>query len=157
MSTTLDHPPTEAVSATEPRRSTAHYRVDIYRAEILERQFPAFDAVMIRECLEGAPVKQAVALLDWAQRKSPKNPYRALRAWARRNRKGFYRPRRDPDRPGADETYRLYLGYMRHKEEEKRQRDGRVLTTSEIERLTREFYAPEYRAASEVPSNREAG
>jgi hypothetical protein len=87
-----------------------------------------------------------VGLLDWAQRKSPQNPYRALRAWARRNQKGFYRLRRDPNRPKANETYSVYLGYIRHKEEEKRKRNSGVLTTSEIERLTREFYAPEYRA-----------
>ena len=71
---------------TRPKKkhSTAHYRVDAERAEILARHFPSLSEIEIRECLEGAPLKQAVSLINWAERKNPANPYKPLRNWARK-------------------------------------------------------------------------
>ena len=126
------------------RHSTVHVRVTIDRAEILENQFVEFSVVEIRECLEGEPLKQAVEILNWALDASPKKPYRALRAWARKNAKGFYSPAlRKTD---ANEEYRLYMLYLRRKGRENEDRGRGSLLPSEIEALTRRYYAPEYRA-----------
>ena len=136
------------------RYSTAHVRVTIERAEILAKQFSAFSVVEIRECLEGEPLKQAIGLLNWAREKDPATPcqttpyritlYRTLRSWARKNGKGFYSAALLKE--DARETYRRYKLYLRRKEEEKRRRGQGSLLPSEIEDLTRMFYAPESRA-----------
>ena len=131
------------------RHSTAHVRVTTERAEILARQFPDFSVVEIRECLEGEPLKQAIGLLNWALEKEAAtpdrtSPYRTLRFWARKNGKGFYSAALL--KGDARETYRRYKLYLRRKEEEKLRRGGGSLLPSEIERLTRWFYAPESRA-----------
>ena len=144
--TTTSTPPI-APSPTEEgseHRSTVHVRVTIDLAEILEKQFVEFSVVEIRECLEGEPLKQAVEILNWALDASPKKPYRALRAWARKNRKGFYSPAlRKTD---TNEEYRLYMLYLRRKGRENEDRGYGSLLPSEIESLTRRYYAPEYRA-----------
>ena len=51
------------------RKSTRGFRVDVRRAEYLQTLYP-FDAVEIRECLEGEPVKKAIGLMTWALEKA---------------------------------------------------------------------------------------
>lgn len=126
------------------RKSTRGFRVDVRRAEYLQTLYP-FDAVEIRECLEGEPVKKAIRLMTWALEKAPARPYFKLRDWARRNEKGFYSPellRRD-----AGEVYREFLAYAEAKRAENEERTGRSsLSPAELEDAARIFYAPRTRA-----------
>ncbi len=128
------------------RRSTRHYVVDDRRAEILASQFEGvFSAADVRETLEGEPVAKALGLLEWASKK--RLPIKTLRAKAKKDRLGYYRPR--GERPDPAEEYRRYLAFVRRKEEESRERRGRSLLREELDALAREFYAPSHRAQME--------
>lgn len=91
-------------------------RVDAFRAEELAAGYPQLDEVMVRETLEGETVGEALGPMRWAKKKSPSNPYRLLRRWARRHQRGFYSPallRRD-----AGEVYREYLAFVETKRQQ---------------------------------------
>ncbi len=127
-------------------RGTRHHVVDDRRAEILAARFEGvFSAVDIREALEGEPVEQALGLLERSAGK--RLPMKALRAKAKKDRLGYYRPRNQ--RPDAAEEYRRYLAFVRRKQEESRKGRGRSLSRGELDSLTREFYAPMHRAQTE--------
>lgn len=126
-------------------RSTRHYTVDVFRADHLAATHPELSPVEIREVFEDEPVKRAIGLILWAKRKAPRNPYRKLKDWARRNERGFYNPavrKRDPH-----EDRRQYMAYLEKKRAEKQRSVGRAeLLPSEVLSLTEEFHAPAYRA-----------
>ncbi|QIN85453.1 hypothetical protein GBA63_22390 (plasmid) [Rubrobacter tropicus] len=131
-------------SPSEPGRARPA-RVDVFRAEELAAGDPRLDGVMIRETLEGEPVGRALGLIRWAKKRSPRNPYRRLRQWARRNERGFYSPallRRD-----AGEVYREYLAFVETKRQEHEAATGApVLPPERLDAVTRTFYAPRSRA-----------
>ena len=64
----------------------------------------------------------AEALIRWAKKRAPRNPYRKLRDWARRNERGFYSPKLL--RRHATQVYREYLAYAEIKRREPRQATG---------------------------------
>jgi hypothetical protein len=133
----------EVVSLIE--RSVAHgaHRVDAEAAERLESLFEhAFSEVEIRECLEDVQMDRALDVLAWA--KGRPDPYPALRNWAVKHRKGFYRPNREL--PSGEELGRREREYVARKERESRESSGCGLTWSEVERLVAGFHAPLYRA-----------
>ena len=150
---TGETPPKKAREA--PRHSTKHYRVTIYRAEALAKTFPSLSEVEIRECLEGAPLRQAVGLINWAERCNPLAPYKPLRNWAKKNRSGFYSE--DVRRIDNNENYRRCMLYIRRKESEMLESGGRALFHGEREALTRGYYAPRYRAETEDALSYAAG
>lgn len=126
------------------KHSTAHFRVDIKRAQILATNHPDLSVVEIRECLEGAPLKQAVNLIHWAERRNPNNPYKPLKNWAKRNQAGFYSPTvRGLD---SNDHYQRCMLFIRDAEEKMLQTSGRNLLPRERENLAWEYYAPRYRA-----------
>ena len=128
------------------RTSTRHYVVNDRRAEILASQFEGvFSAADIREALEGEPVKKALGLLEWAAKK--RLPTKTLRNKAKKDGLGYYRPRHR--RPDAAEEYRRCMALVRRKQEESREKRGCPLSPEELDDLTREFYAPMYRAQLE--------
>ena len=128
------------------RRSTRHYVVDERRAEILAAQFEGlFGAADVREALEGEPVAKALGLLTWASKK--RLPMKALRAKAKKDRLGCYRPK--DGRPDPAEEYRRYLAFVERKQEESLEKRGRSLSREELEALAHEFYAPMHRAQLE--------
>ena len=128
------------------RRSTRDYVVNDRRAEILAAQFEGvFSAVDIREALEGEPVAKGLGLLNWASKK--RLPMKALRAKAKKDGLGYYRPR--ARRPDAAEEYRRCMAFVRRKQGESLEKRGRPLSPEELDDLTREFYAPMHRAAVE--------
>lgn len=132
------HPPSEAGSARPAR-------VDVFRAEELAAGDSRLDEVMIRETLEGEPVGRALGLIRWAKKRSPRNPYRKLRQWARRNERGFYS--RAVLRRDAGEVYRAYLDYVEVKRAEHETATGDpTLSPDRLDVLTRIFYAPRSRA-----------
>lgn len=158
-------PATEAVKSTQPatipaattvpvknpekkpkkaRHSTKHYRVNIDRAETLSGTFPSLSTVEIRECLEGAPLKQAVGLINWAERCGPLDPYKPLRNWAKKNRCGFYSQK--VKQIDNNEHYLRCMLYIRRKEEKMLTDQGRGLFQKEREQLAQLYYAPRYRA-----------
>ena len=120
-------------------------RVDVFRAEGLAAGDPQLDEVMIRETLEGEPVGRARGLIRWAKKRSPRNPYRKLRQWARRNERGFYSPARL--RRDAGEVYREYLAFVEIKRQGHEAATGApVLPPERLDAVTRAFYAPRSRA-----------
>lgn len=133
-----EYPPSEAAHARPAR-------VDVLRAEEIAAGDPQLDEVMIRETLEGEPVGRARGLIRWARKRSPRNPYRKLRQWARRNERGFYSGvvlRRD-----ASEVYKEYLDYVELKRDEHEAATGDpTLSAEQLDVLTRIFYAPRSRA-----------
>ena len=126
------------------KHSTAHYRVDVHRAEILASNFTALSEAEIRECLEGESLKQAVGLIHWALRRDPLHPYKPLKNWAKRNEKGFYS--REVRKLDSAEHYKRCMQYIRRKDEERLATTGRELLPHEREELARGYYAPRYRA-----------
>lgn len=130
---------------TEGGASEALARVDVFRAEELAAGDARLDAVMIRETLEGETLTTAEALIRWARKRSPRNPYRKLRDWARSNERGFYSPallRRD-----ATLVYREYLEYAEIKRREHEAATGApVLPPDRLDVVTRAFYGPRSRA-----------
>ena len=119
--------------------------VDVFRAEELASGDPQLDEVMIRETLEGEPVGRARGLIGWAKKRSPRNPYRKLRQWARRNDRGFYS--RAVLRRDAGEVYREYLDYVEIKRAEHEAATGDPnLPPERLDVLTKIFYAPRSRA-----------
>jgi len=130
---------------TSRKKSTRTYVVNRTRARTLARLYGDFDEISVRECLEGFPVKGAIALLIWATEKAPENPYRKLRDWARRNGKGHYSPGL-LKKPSAD-VYREYMAALEEERSRVESETGRErLTRQEIERVTQEIYAPRSRA-----------
>lgn len=132
-------------SASGTEDGVGGVRVDVFRAEELAAGDPRLDEVMIRETLEGEPVGRARGLIRWAKKRSPRNPYRKLRQWARRNERGFYSPallRRD-----AALVYREYLAFVETKRREHEATTGApVLPPERLDAVTRAFYAPRSRA-----------
>ena len=139
-----------AKSPAKRTHSTAHYRVDVNRAEILASNFPQLTEVEIRECLEGSPLKQAVGLINWAVRCNPLKPYKPLKNWAKLHEKGFYSP--DIRRLDSTEHYRRCMNYIRRKDEEKLATSGRRLLQRERVDLAQNYYAPGYRAEMHLAS-----
>ena len=141
--------------SSESSKSTRDHVIDDRRAEILAGNFNGvFSAVDIRENLEGEPVAKAWGLLEWAAKK--RQPRKALRAKAKKDSLGHYRPQsRESGRPGkstrsdASEEYRRYMAFVGRKQEESLKKRGRPLFCRELEDLAHEFYAPEYRAELE--------
>lgn len=121
---------------------TDRYVVDVFSAGQLANHFDSFSTVEIRELLEGELVPDAMKLLAHYSAKS--EPYQELKQFSVRSGVGFYRPREH--RRSAEEEYEHYLHYLTVKNEEHHARTGRWLTPSEREHITREFYAPAYRA-----------
>ncbi len=121
---------------------TDRYMVDAFSAQQLAKHFDALSAVKIRELLEGELVPDAMKLLAHYCRRD--DPYQELKQFSLRTGMGFYRcheQRRSPE-----EDYEHYLHFLAVKDEEHHARTGRWLTPSERERITREYYAPAYRA-----------
>jgi hypothetical protein len=120
-------------------------RVDVVLAEKLADEQEGLDPVQLRECLEGELLTTARSLIRWAKKRSPRNPYRKLRQWARRNERGFYSTailRRD-----ARVVYKEYLEYTEIKRREHEEETGApVLSPKRLDALTRIFYAPRTRA-----------
>lgn len=138
-----DRPKQYPSSGTENGAEDA--RVDVFRAAELAAGDPRLDEVMVRETLEGEPVSEALGLIRWAKKKSPRNPYRLLRRWARRHERGFYSPARL--RRDAGEVYREYLAFVETKREEHEAATGSpVLPPDRLDAVTRTFYAPRSRA-----------
>ena len=132
-------------SRTEGGAREAPARVDVFRAEELAAGDPQLDEVMIRETLEGEPLGRARGLIRWAKKRSPRNPYRKLRQWARRNERGFYS--RVVLRRDAGEVYKEYLDYVEVKRAEHEAATGDpTLSAEQLDVLTRIFYAPRSRA-----------
>ena len=141
------HPPPQTGGEAGGGGSEAPARVDVFRAEELasEAGDPRLDAVMIRETLEGETVTKADALIRWAKTRSPENPCRKLRQWARRNEKGFYS--RSILRRDATLVYREYLEYVEIRRREHEEATGAPSLSSErLDVLTRTFHAPRTRA-----------
>lgn len=130
--------------------TTAHYRVDVNRAEILASNFPQLTEVEIRECLEGSPLKQAVNLIHWALRSDPLKPYKPLKNWAKLHEKGFYSP--EIRKLDSSEHYRRCMQYICRKDEEKLASAGRSLSQRERADLAQNYYAPGYRAEMHLAS-----
>jgi hypothetical protein len=114
------------------------------QAEILASNFTALSEIDIRECLEGAPFKQAVGLIQWAERCNPPNPYKPLKNWAKLHKKGFYSP--EIRRLDSTDHYKRCMLYIRRKDEEKLATSGRRLLQRERVELAQNYYAPRYRA-----------
>ena len=130
----------------EKRGSSRHVTVDDRRAEILVEDFPEFSVVEVRTALEFEPVRMAIGMLQWARGKP--NPAKALVGWARKRRRGYYRPA--SRRPDAGAEYRRYLEHIRRKEAESLELLGRGLSPAEAEDAARLWYAPAHRAAMDA-------
>ncbi len=84
-------------------RTTRHHRVDEDFLEILHEDFdiPMFSLNRAFLGMSPAPKRQAIELCEWAIRSAggyPDEAGDALRAWARKNRRGQYDPRlQDPE------------------------------------------------------------
>lgn len=128
-----------------PTSSPPRTVVDVFLAEDLAAADGRLDSVQIRECLEGEPRSRAEGLIRWAKRRAPRNPYRKLRQWARRNERGFYSPkflRRD-----ASVVYKEYLAYAEIKRREHQAATGApVLSPDRLDAVTSAFYGPRGRA-----------
>lgn len=164
------------------RRTRRTVAVTHREARILATDFPAVESTTIRQCLEFEPLKEAIALLEWAA--NTDDPARSLKDRAAGQKTGYYRPR--DQRPSANEEYERYLAFLAdHQREtlyhhlprpegsdrkagtkpdeksEQGEDGGRVrvevqkLSRSEVEELTYEFYAPAYRVEMEriIPAN----
>ena len=78
-------------------RSTRHHRCTDEFLDLLEEDF-SIPRYALRNAFYGvppAPKREAIALCEWAIRAD--DPARALLAWARKNRRGTFRPCEDPD------------------------------------------------------------
>jgi Zn-dependent peptidase ImmA (M78 family) len=91
---------------TAPRqRSSRHHRVDEDFLAILEEDFGISQFALRRAFLGMPPVpkKQAIELCEWATRSAagadPDEAGDALRAWARKNRRGQFDPRLQDGEP----------------------------------------------------------
>ena len=74
------------------RKTTRHHRVDLDFLELLEGDF-GIPFYALRNAFYGVPPepkKSAIHLCEWALRAD--DPARALLAWARKNRRGTFRP-----------------------------------------------------------------
>ena len=89
------------MTATSVHRTTRHHRVDHAFLELLEDDFgiPRHALVNAFMGVPPAPKREAIALCEWAARAD--DPARALLAWARKNRRGAFRPCED-DLAGDD-------------------------------------------------------
>jgi hypothetical protein len=91
-------------TAPAPGRTTRHHRVDEDFLAILEEDFGISQFALRRAFLgmPPAPKRQAIALCEWATRSAGGDPDEAgdaLRAWARKNRRGAYDPRLQDGEP----------------------------------------------------------
>jgi hypothetical protein len=80
---------------TQIIRTTRHHRCDHDFIGLLEEDF-GIPAYALRNAFLGVPAepkKECIALCEWAARTD--NPTRALLAWARKNRRGTFRPVED--------------------------------------------------------------
>lgn len=93
----------------------------------------------------------AAGLLRWAS--SRREPYRALRNYARKHGTGHYRPR--SRKPAYEEEYARHLAFITRRDREKRELRGWGLSQSDREDLAREFYAPSHRAEMHRAQERE--
>lgn len=91
------------IEKSVPKRTTRHHRVDGDFLEILEQDFgiPMFSLVQAFDGVPPAAKKETIALCEWATRAAGGDPDEAgdaLRAWAKKNRRGQYDPRMyDPE------------------------------------------------------------
>jgi hypothetical protein len=87
---------------TQIIRTTRHYRCDHGFIALLEEDFGIPRHALINAFLgvPAEPKKSAIALCEWAARTD--NPTRALLAWARKNRRGTFRPCEDDAGDGED-------------------------------------------------------
>lgn len=82
--------------------STRQHRVDHDFIEVLRADFPEIPRYALVNAFMGVPAepkREAIALCEWAARAD--DPARALLAWARKNRRGTFRPCEDAH-AGAD-------------------------------------------------------
>lgn len=90
---------TKQSTATAPQPSTRHHRADRRFLDLFEEDFGirAFHAY----ALEGVPMKQAIAVAQWAADNiaDTEDRGKAVRAWARKHRVGAYDPRLQDDEP----------------------------------------------------------
>ncbi len=84
-------------SAPPAHRTTRHHRVDHDFVALLEDDFGIARHALINAFMgvPAAPKREAIALCKWAVRVAPDDPARALLAWARKNRRGTFRPCED--------------------------------------------------------------
>jgi hypothetical protein len=84
-------------------RTTRHHRCDHDFLELLEDDFGIARHALINAFMgvPAAPKREAIALCEWAIRAD--DPARALLAWARKNRRGTFRPCEDDAGDGAAE------------------------------------------------------
>ncbi len=85
-------------SVPAPRRkSTRHHRCTDEFLALLEEDFgiPAFALSNAFMGVPAEPKRSAIALCEWAVR--CEEPARALLAWARKNRRGTFRPAGDEE------------------------------------------------------------
>jgi hypothetical protein len=82
-------------SAPPAHRTTRHHRCDHGFLELLEDDFGIARHALINAFMgvPAAPKREAIALCEWAARAD--DPARALLAWARKNRRGTFRPCED--------------------------------------------------------------
>jgi hypothetical protein len=81
---------------TQSIRSTRHHRCTEEFMQLLEDDF-GIPRYALRNAFYGvppAPKREAIALCEWAIKAD--DPARALLAWARKNRRGTFRPYDDP-------------------------------------------------------------
>ena len=86
-------------TATAPRRTTRHHRVDEDFLAILEEDFGIDGFALRRVFLVGipAPKREAIELCEWAATKD--DPERALRNWAKKHGRGAYDSRNQDGEP----------------------------------------------------------
>ena len=93
-------------AATKSSRSTRHHRVDEDFLDVLEEDF-RISQFALRSAFLGLPPaakKEAIALCEWAIRSAAGDPDEAgdaLRAWARKNRRGQHDPRLQDGEPAT--------------------------------------------------------
>lgn len=89
-----------------PTRTTRHHRCDESFLEILEEDF-GISQFALRSAFLGvppAPKKEAIALCEWATRSAGGDVDQAgdaLRAWARKNRRGAFDRRMQDGEPAT--------------------------------------------------------
>lgn len=83
-----------------PQASTRKHVVNGRYAALLAEDF-GIEWGVVLEALVGEPQRQAIAICDWAEK--TKEPAKALVCWARKNKRGTYRPDANnaPARPGV--------------------------------------------------------
>jgi len=75
---------TERITRREPGRTTRHHVVDERYAEILFSDFPKLSRIGILDALADFPQRGAIEIAAWASK--TREPRKALRAWAAKNR-----------------------------------------------------------------------